>query len=124
MFLDLLHSDVCCASRDGCVPTGPHVCWEPTFVLMSISTHRVPSPSHLYFPCKLNEFVTMLDEFFVFLDLLHSDVCCTPRDGGVPTGPHVCREPTFVLIPITAPSPSHLYILCKVKLILIYYHAC
>ena len=54
MFLDLLHSDVCCTPRDGGVPTGPHVCWEPTFVLMLISAHHVPSPSHLYFPCKLN----------------------------------------------------------------------
>ena len=106
MFKDLLHSDVCCTPRDGGVPTGPHVCREPTFVLMPIT---VPSPSHLYFPCKLNEFVTMLVEILVFLDLLHSDVCCTPRDSGVPTGPHVCREPTFVLMPITAPLPSHLY---------------
>ena len=112
VFLDLLHSDVCCTPRDGGVPTGPHVCREPTFVLLPISA---PSPSHLYFPCKLNEFVTMLVKFFVFLDLLHSDVRCTPRDGGVPTGPHVCREPTFVLMPITAPSPSHLYFPCKLN---------
>ena len=25
MFLDLLHSDVCCAPRDSCVPTGGDV---------------------------------------------------------------------------------------------------
>ena len=112
MFLDLLHSDVCCTPSDGGVRTGPHVCREPTFVLMPISA---PSPSHLYFPCKLNEFGTILVKFFVFLDLLHSDVCCTPRDGGVPTGPHVCREPTFVLMPISAPSPSHLYFPCMIN---------
>ena len=68
MFLDLLHSDVCCTPRGGGVPTGPHVCREHTFVLMPITA---PSPSHLYFLCKLNEFVTMLVEFSVFLDLLH-----------------------------------------------------
>ena len=81
-------------------------------MLMPISA---PSPSHIYFPCKLNEFGTILVKFFVFLDLLHSDVCCTPRDGGVPTGPHVCREPTFGLMPVPAPSPFHLYFPCKLN---------
>ena len=105
---------MCCTPRDGGVPTGPHVCREPTFVLMPISA---PSPSH-YFPYKLNEFVTMLVEFFVFLDFLHSDVCCASHDGCVPTDPHVCWEPTFVLMSISTyrvPSPSHLYFPCKLN---------